>query len=176
MDSGGFVSGNPLDLAAAALGLASTSAYIGAATFGPAADVIGVPITLDSTGLPPYPVIVTKSGDLTQWSASFDTLLAANPGADLGDPVNIVAALWLAPALTTTPEDLSDLSFTEIATMDLGEIPTTGTFQTYFGTDTLPTAIPIETGDRLLVQFYIENTTFAAVATGFHAQASLLIV
>ena len=55
-------------------------------------------------------------------------------------------------------------------------LPAVCSMSTVSGTDTLATAIPIETGDRLLVQFYIENTTFAAVATGFHAQASLLIV
>ncbi|MCL1924206.1 MAG: collagen-like protein, partial [Defluviitaleaceae bacterium] len=166
--------------------LANTSVYIGASMWGPQVSALGAAISLDSTGIPPWPMKVTKGGSITEWAASFESIAAAGINLAVLDPLGILgltnptvnASLLHAPALTSSPEALGDLNFTVIDTINLGEIPLVGVFSAYTGDHTLATPVTINAGDYLMVQFYINSSSALTVAVsvdGFHAQASVAI-
>ena len=153
-------------------GLENAGVLIGDSSWGPIVGALGLVVTLDSTGLPPFPIKVTRGGTVSQWSASFEAVESS--GVSIGTAATVYADLLHAPALTSTPEVLSNINFTVIDTINLGDIPLIGAFEAYTNNQTLATPVNIAPGDYLIVHFYVDSLLVSSV-TGFHAQASVEI-
>jgi hypothetical protein len=164
-----------LPLASVVGGLANTNIYIGNSMWGPAVEALGAILVLDSTGLPPWPMKVTRGTTITEWSASFEAVAAV--GLAVGSSP-LQADLLYAPPLATTPASLSGLTFQLVSSINLGNIPAVGlTIATAFAADQiLATPFTIAAGGYLMVKFYINTSVGVATATGFHAQATVAIV
>ena len=153
-------------------GLANTQIIIGDAMWGPQVGALGITLTLDPLGAPPWPMIVTKGGVITEWTASFESIGAA--GVSIGLPATLQAEILHASALPSSPGDIGDITLTPVATMNLGTIPLVGLFDAYTGTQVLGAPIAVAPGDYLLVRFAV-NSILVASVNGFHAQASIAL-
>ncbi|WP_221414140.1 hypothetical protein, partial [Paenibacillus sp. 598K] len=151
-------------------GLANTQIIIGDAMWGPQVGALGIALTLDPLGIPPWPRIVTRGGRITEWTVSFESIAAA--GVSIGTAATMQAEILYAPALPATPFNISSITLNPIATINIGTIPIVGAFQAYTGTQILPTPFTVNAGDYLLVRFAVNSLLIASV-NGFHAQASL---
>ena len=105
-----------------------------------------------STGVPPWPMIVTSGGQITEWSVSFESIAAA--GVSLGTPATVWTEILHASALATSPGNLGNINLVLVATMDLETTPLAGLFTAYTRTQILGMPITIETRRLFVGTFF----------------------
>lgn len=174
--------GSVLEMVSVAGGLANNTVTIGENCSGISIrsneDVIVGSDFFNDWGLPPFPIKISVGTSITDWAVSFEA--TASVGIDLSqlDPAGLLglkapevhAELFHAPRIAGSPIDMSQLVYTKLDDLNLGEIPTVGAGQAYTGGVIKGTPIAIASGDYLAVRFYI-NSELASSVTGFHAQA-----
>jgi len=168
-------------------GLGSYSIYIGAANWGPPCipppgDVEGLCIgitsklfvgpELDDNGNPPWPLLVAGGGGIAKWSAAFESIKSKSEGAVA--PYLQADLLW-ASAPASSPAKLSQLDFTVVDTINLGEISQNGSFELHFGGKTLEKPFIFDENSYFLAHFYIASDEVANIH-GFHAHASFVVI
>ncbi|PGY09619.1 spore surface glycoprotein BclB [Bacillus sp. AFS031507] len=161
-----FASGTPVELTSVLGGALNTGALIGFGSSFEGVSLGGGTITLSPGigGVLDFAFVAPRAGTVSSISAFFSTTVAAI----IGTPVTVMAELYTAPAASNT---FSPSGAFVLLSPALGPIINL----LDVSTGTAATALPVATGDKLLMVFSINTAVSVLTALVGFASAGIVI-